>query len=387
MYTLHVDDRERAVSEYLKMTNRKVERLTCGDYAIVYNNGTIQRIVDIIERKTLEDYAASIKDGRLSNMEKLLEARAHTGCNIKLIIEGPAFPDDETVFGGIPYKSIAASILNMQVRYNIIVLYTKSQYGTAIKLEKLVASYEHIETTGSYESRLPICLNYKQFNPDPACTDNMVIYAVTQSGSQITFNSLFDQVNQKFVQIGDPIINIIVQPNIFSHSRAAATMEIIKGSVEHKLEDDVRNTRLAIKGVGQESFNATLHLSIAEIIDNVNLLDNCKLPNGNKMPKTAKEGFLLFLTDSTAAGIRFLKEINGVSQNCAAFIMKAVNGSFENLCKMTEGNIANLMIRKTAVGPQQRIGPVMAKKIYDVLHFRVLSDLRSSTPLASSLRS
>ena len=67
---LIVDDRERAIITYLeRLTHFKVERITVGDYAFVYKG----KVILIVERKTLADLAASIKDGRMLNNLKLLK--------------------------------------------------------------------------------------------------------------------------------------------------------------------------------------------------------------------------------------------------------------------------------------------------------------------------
>jgi hypothetical protein len=359
-HILYVDDRERAVSEYLGLTNHKVERLARGDYAIV--NTQMGRVVDIIERKTLDDYAASIKDGRIQNIEGLIEARAKTGCNIKLIIEGPAFPDGEHLFSGIPYKSIAASIMHMQVRYNIIVIYSKSAHDTAFRLEKLVETYNHVAHNGSYESHLPITL---VFNPE------LKIHAMTTTGQYVEFKTLFDRVHETLAAQGHPLSHVVVQPNIYHENTIAGALDIIKVAAERKLEDDIRDTRMSISGVGKETFHATLGFSIAEILSDITCLERARLPNGNKLSQTAMRAFLNLQTDDLAP-IKFLKEIPGISQTGAGFIMKSLNRDFTQLCRMSEAEIAAITYKKTAAGVQQRVGPALAKRIFNVLHFKVV---------------
>ena len=104
---LIVDDRERSVIIYLeKLIKCKVERITVGDYAFVYRG----KVIMVVERKSLSDLAASIKDGRMENNEKLLSAQKKHGCQILYIIEGPAYPHSDKTFGRIPYKCLQGKL-------------------------------------------------------------------------------------------------------------------------------------------------------------------------------------------------------------------------------------------------------------------------------------
>ena len=89
-----VDDREKAVFPYLEdashkyLIDYKIQRNEVGDYAICYKG----YIMMIIERKTWEDLAASMRDGRKTNVQKLISVREKTGCQIAYLIEGNATP-------------------------------------------------------------------------------------------------------------------------------------------------------------------------------------------------------------------------------------------------------------------------------------------------------
>ena len=66
---LLIDNRETKIKEHFKNKDYvTIENLELGDIIFKYNN----EIVLIIERKTLSDLAASIKDGRYNEQKKRL---------------------------------------------------------------------------------------------------------------------------------------------------------------------------------------------------------------------------------------------------------------------------------------------------------------------------
>ncbi|NBQ44255.1 MAG: hypothetical protein EBU23_17800, partial [Mycobacteriaceae bacterium] len=145
---LIADARERAIAPFLTtalgaerlLANRQVNT---GDYlvcarpraivsvAAAASTDTVARtdsdvpglrVRACIERKTLADFAASFKDGRHANLQKMRDLRARTGCQLYYIVEGPAFPSPGRRFARIPYASILAAITHMMVRDSIMVV-------------------------------------------------------------------------------------------------------------------------------------------------------------------------------------------------------------------------------------------------------------------------
>lgn len=135
---LIVDDRERAVIIYLeKLIKTKVERITVGDYAYVYNG----KVIVVIERKSLNDLASSIKDGRMENNNKLLTAQKNHGCQILYIVEGPAYPNLERKFGRIPFKCLQGKLDSLLFRHNIKIIWTRDAEHTAKRLKGLYQTF------------------------------------------------------------------------------------------------------------------------------------------------------------------------------------------------------------------------------------------------------
>jgi ERCC4-type nuclease len=138
-----VDDRERKVIPHMDEIGDNikdipffVERLTVGDYAIMYR-GTL---LAAVERKSWKDMAASIKDGRKRNVCKLLEIRDTTQCTLVYLIEGKAFPNTKSKVGGIRYKNLQAHLDHLMFRDNISYVQTANTKHTAIRLFEMTTN-------------------------------------------------------------------------------------------------------------------------------------------------------------------------------------------------------------------------------------------------------
>jgi ERCC4-type nuclease len=146
---LRADDRERHVIAFLqpfKDINLKIERITVGDFAFIYKG----RIIAVIERKTLADLAASIKDGRMNNHAKLSHASALTNCCIIYIIEGPQFPHLAKKFGRIPFKALQGKIDSLRFRHNSKIIWTKNCDHTANRLRGLFFTFTLMANQGVF---------------------------------------------------------------------------------------------------------------------------------------------------------------------------------------------------------------------------------------------
>lgn len=118
-------------------------QITTGDYLIcAATPGAPPRIRACIERKTLADFAASFKDGRHANVQKLRALRQQTGCQLYYLVEGPAFPSPARRFARIPYGSILSAITNLMVRDQIMVVQTENEMHTAKRLADIVRAFE-----------------------------------------------------------------------------------------------------------------------------------------------------------------------------------------------------------------------------------------------------
>jgi ERCC4-type nuclease len=149
MATLIVDDREQTVSPFLAGKNVPflIKRITTGDFCIVRqnpNNPAEDRILAVFERKSMNDFAASIKDGRYENYHNMIELqKENDGCQLYYIIEcQKAFPAPDDRFDRIPYSNISAAINKLEIVYNIMFLKTKDPDDTAAKLAEKIRGYD-----------------------------------------------------------------------------------------------------------------------------------------------------------------------------------------------------------------------------------------------------
>ena len=355
---LYVDDRERAIINLISQScPKKVERLTCGDYAIaIQQPGSSSWILKaVIERKTLDDYGASLKDGRHYNVQNLINARKDTGCDIHYLIEGPLNPPPDREFAGIPYKNIESSIRNLKTRYGIIITHRQDQFGTAAELEALLASYMHVQQDGSYETSRVFTMRCDVMTPLEGAF-------ISSRGGEMPISRLVDMMNAHMAQSGETISFVTFKPNVHNFTKAGIIEDVIKGAVERTVADDIREARLSITGIGQASLQQTLHLSIQEIVNNP-----YKVLNG--FSKGIKSAYVNFVQEQERQ-IIFLAAIGGISKVSAKSLL--AEAPFEHIVNMSPANLARLKIRKTANGPLNNLGPVLAKKIYDVVTFKIV---------------
>jgi ERCC4-type nuclease len=95
----------------------------------------------VFERKTLADQAASIRDGRHDNKQKMMDLRAQLGCDVYYIIESDKVYSDESMINGLPYKTIRASVMHLMVRDRIFVVNTRTPRDTVKLMCDMVAYY------------------------------------------------------------------------------------------------------------------------------------------------------------------------------------------------------------------------------------------------------
>lgn len=152
MYFLVADHREHHVIPFLKtdfhhmhqnpiQKNQallEIKQLFTGDYLICKSPSTI---LACIERKTYKDFAASLKDGRYKNRQKMLSLREQTNCQLYFFVEGPAFPNPQKKINHVAYASIITAMTHLMVRDHIFVIQTKNEAHSSQKLVQLFYAF------------------------------------------------------------------------------------------------------------------------------------------------------------------------------------------------------------------------------------------------------
>lgn len=134
----------------LQSDKLRIERLTIGDYLICDDN----HIYACIERKTLNDFSASIMDGRYENREKMVELREATNCQLFYIVEGTGLFKHSKNHGNFPsppLSKIDHAMNSLMVRDKIFIVRTKDLNHTSDQLIELLSSFERFAVikTGS----------------------------------------------------------------------------------------------------------------------------------------------------------------------------------------------------------------------------------------------
>ena len=146
---LIADARERVVIPLIEEEIRDhafvVKQVTTADYLVcIHRRGSSgpPSVLAAFERKTLADFAASFRDGRHKNTEKLLALRSTTGCGLYYLVEGPAFPDASVSFGGISYGRILSAMTMLMVSDGIFVVQTENARGSARRLGDFLRTFD-----------------------------------------------------------------------------------------------------------------------------------------------------------------------------------------------------------------------------------------------------
>lgn len=141
---LLIDHREKCVIPFIEKHVDKPKyksididtlELKRGDYGIADGD----KLYAVIERKSLTDYGASIKDTRHNNRLKMTDAREKCGCHVFYLVEGTINPDKR--YSGIRGNVIESSMMSLMVRDSIFVIQTRSLDHTAQQLLNLCVSY------------------------------------------------------------------------------------------------------------------------------------------------------------------------------------------------------------------------------------------------------
>lgn len=165
---MRIDHRECAIKPLItsllerENINYSLENLECGDFIIEVDGQPLL----VIERKTIKDLLASIKDGRLRDQKrKMIEQ--YDKSKIMYLIEGVlSFQEMPKGFTDVEYKSLKSSVINTQVRDKVTVMQTNNLQETCAYLYDVVYRvYQNpskycLETTGELlPIQQPISLN------------------------------------------------------------------------------------------------------------------------------------------------------------------------------------------------------------------------------------
>lgn len=149
MIELVIDNRETKIVQHYKTIgdsiNFSLKNLDIGDF--IYYKSTHKCPLILIERKSLDDLASSIKDGRYREqkirIKKFMQLEENKLCKVIYIIEGEI---DHNYFNGIPSNTLYSSIVNTFLRDDFYIVRTKDIDETVVYLTKI---YEKLSEYGN----------------------------------------------------------------------------------------------------------------------------------------------------------------------------------------------------------------------------------------------
>ncbi len=204
--TFHVDNRE-SIKDTIKhkIPNSIFENLDIGDYLFKLDDQPIL----VLERKTIADYAASIKDGRNREQKKRLTSNFQPN-QILYIIEGDLTSNNcNFQFNKVTKDTIISSMINTMLRDNIHILHTSCHNETIdcldmilTKFKKQGLSFMEDKTTHS-EDLIQTCKPSKKSNMTVDIGFQMMLNNIPNVSTKLSkrISEKYNSINQLVTQL------------------------------------------------------------------------------------------------------------------------------------------------------------------------------------------
>jgi ERCC4-type nuclease len=330
---LIADARERNVIPFLEDALQEyahvVAQVNTGDY-LICRKGTPPTILAVIERKTLADFAASFKDGRYENLDKMIAMRARTGCMLFFFVEGPAFPAPTRRFARIPYSSILAAMTKLPIRDGVFVVQTEDESHTAKRLTDHLRMFDDVKVP------------YRQC-VDPA-----------EGLRALGAPALAEGTDDDAAQGGDALVVPDALRGLIEESDATAAMKMW-----------ARLTGVSVV-LGKL---LTREFSVADLVGGrvpearVRAL---KTATGRGISKDAVDSLLAVRADLNGASVKLVSGLRNVTPAVATAILKATGG----LARLCVAPLATVeAVRLEQKSRTVRLGTARATRIQHMLRF------------------
>jgi ERCC4-type nuclease len=205
-----IDNRETIKDDLKKIIpDAQCSNLEIGDYQYSVDNSLFL----IIERKTISDYAASIKDHRNREQKKRLLGNKGNAF-VLFLVEGDLTSNNSSFrYNKVDKNTIISSIVNTITRDNINVFHTSNKTETIFflksiykKLSKQGLTFLNKKTTHS-EDLVTTCIQQnKSNNIDPKICFQMILNCIPKVSNTISKRiiSNYDNINQ-FIKVVENI--------------------------------------------------------------------------------------------------------------------------------------------------------------------------------------
>ena len=231
MAKLIIDNRESIKNEFSDLDNIEIQNLLIGDYQYLLDD----EIFIIIERKTMSDYAASIKDGRLREQKKRLVANIGNAF-ILYLVEGNLTQNNSSFkYNRVDKNTIISSIMNTMIRDNINVFHTSDKEETIFFLRSLLRKLEKqgksfINNKTKYSEDLMNCSRVKSSNMTPKICFQMMLNCVP---------SISNKISERLVTKFDTLSNFILYMDEID------TKDKIDAIINIRMEDSDKSRKIS----------------------------------------------------------------------------------------------------------------------------------------------
>jgi hypothetical protein len=348
-------------------------QINTGDYLICRRGSEgAAEILACVERKTLNDYAASFRDGRHENRRKLYDLRAKTGCALYYIVEGPAFPPPSRKFSRVPFSSIQTSMTNLMVRDGIHVVLTRDPAGTAQRLRALVGAYSKAPP-GPRPSRTGVPCHGRTGGSARAAgsAGDAAGSAGAAAGSA---GDAGGSAGDAGGSAGDAAGSAGDAGGGGVAADAAGVPLQLLGVIPKSDKDVVAGMWAQLPGVSQKVGAAlATKVAIAAYCSGSALLDAQTLrfpPSNRLLAKKGRESLAALKAGGAEMAEKVLAGVVGVSLPTAKRVVLAGGGGLEQVAAMGAGALASVSIGKQ----NRRLGGALAAKILRLLSFISLSE-------------
>lgn len=362
-FILVIDDREQKVYPHLLVEAAEINyvkrRITVGDYVLV--NRKTKQILAVFERKSLEDFGASLKDGRHLNHKNLTDLRKTTGCRIIYILEGPAHPKPTQTFARIEYSKIESCVFHLMMRDNILPMLTMNTQHTVQKLVSFIKSMCNLmnvdpltDISSGYGSLIePMPVVGGSQSDDGETKENDSDAAVTTQSTEL-------------------ISEIEISDDVFE------TPDILTSKVNKDDVDIVRTMWATFRGISVVNADMFIHqLSLWDVIDGKSrdAINNIKYPNGRAVSKEVLARLINANANRDDLFKKLLSSIPGISSATAVELL--AKKTLPELISSEPGVIAVIKVGKS----QKNLGIKKAAAISKYFKFTLKDfDKKNAVP-------
>lgn len=377
MYSIKIDDREDKTKDgfvplfHAHNTNKKINvsvemcRLCTGDFGVYYNG----ILVIVIERKTWNDLAGSIRNNRLDcqikNMINLPDPNWKTKTYTKnknpnvihntpmklmkiILVEGVK----RSKHGRLPIKNLEAKLDFIRIIHGFSVIFTQNKIQTTKRIFQLVENYhscftkyyvEHDIQGGTHEDKKTA--KNKEDNDDKTENSNRDNKTEKNDENNKDNDKKDKKSNKKDKDLKQDPLKIKKVTPIHQH---------------------VLSCLCSLTGVSINTADIIISKWSIQELNKINEteLSECKYQTGSMIGKSASKILKQFKNKNMKETyIKILSKIPGVTKKTASVILENLDVS--TLLELDEQKISE--IQKT---PKRKIGKAVAKKIVDIFKYK-----------------